>query len=62
MPNITGSRADYRHSDYFFARHSTGKEALERSAPIEPMWKSIASGIGLVAFVATVIFITGWAP
>lgn len=44
--------AEYRPSDYRFARQQSGAEPLEQSKPMRPLWHDIAAAavvFGLIA-------------
>ncbi len=46
---------EHRPQDYRFAREITDGIKLEPTKAIEPLWKSIAAGIGLMLFIALIV-------
>jgi hypothetical protein len=54
---MISSHSEYRRSDYYFARQHTGP-APEPTAPLVPMWRTIANVAGWIAFMAASVLIT----
>lgn len=49
--------ADYRRSDYHFARVHSG-DAPEPMSMLRPLWHDILAGLCLAAFIAVVLVMT----